>query len=88
MRRLGGITESTVRHLSKLWEMVQVRDAWSAAVHGVSRTWPRLVSRTTRVQWLRLCASISAGMVIPSLGTKVPQAVGPRKFFSRMVGKA
>ena len=45
MRWLGGITNSMARHLSKLWEMVQVRDVWSAAVHGVSKNWPQLSTK-------------------------------------------
>ena len=28
--------------LSKLWEIVKDREAWRAAVHGVTRTWIRL----------------------------------------------
>ena len=39
MRQLEDVTDSMDMRLSKLWELVTDREAWRAAVHGVSKTW-------------------------------------------------
>ena len=39
---MDGFTDSTDRNLSKLREMAKDREAWHAAVHGITKSWTQL----------------------------------------------
>ena len=49
MRQSDSITDSVDMSLSKLWEIVKNREAWHAAVHGVTKGQTQLSDRTTAV---------------------------------------
>ena len=44
MKQLDGIVDSMDMSLSKLWEIVKVREAWHAAVHGIAKIWHDLAN--------------------------------------------
>ena len=58
------ITDSMHMNLSTLWEIVEIREAWHAAVHGVTKNWTQLSNWTTKT---RRTYCIEEGTLLSSL---------------------
>ena len=58
MRWLDGTTDSVDVNLSELQELVMDREAWHAAIHGVSKSRTRLSNRTELNDQIRVNLSL------------------------------
>ena len=66
MRWLDGITDSMDKSLNKLQELVMDREAWCAAVHGVTKSWTQL-SNWTELNWTISESEVKVALSCPTL---------------------
>ena len=79
MRWLDGITDSMDMRLNKLWEMVEVREAWHTAVHWISK------SLTGLSKWTELNWSLHLGLQGTMWGVKQVQDLEDLRCYSARV---
>ena len=66
MRWLDGITDAMDINLDKLWEMVRDREAWHAAVHGVTKSHTQL-NKNKQFSHTEILCSLLCSITLDSL---------------------
>ena len=76
MRWLDGMTDSMNMRLSKLQKLVMNRDAWRAAVHGISKSWTQLSDwiELKFSEWACMLSCFSHVQLFATLRTTARQA--------------